>query len=90
MEREELNRLLGMSEEEMDAAGAEYERNEWGEAKLGKAYVGRPPLFRVVMGAISLKENKPRIAQMDARVASLGMSRSDYLRKLVDRDLATA
>ena len=47
-------------------------------------------MLKAVMGAISFKEDKPRVAQIDARAVNLGMSRSDYLRKLVDRDLATA
>lgn len=90
MNREEMNALLGMSEEEMDAAGNEYESDSWDERKLGKVSAGRPALYKTAMGTISFKEDKPRIAQIDARAASLGMSRSDYMRRLIDRDLAIA
>ena len=47
-------------------------------------------MFKTAMGTISFKEDKPKIAQIDARAANLGISRSDYMRRLIDRDLAIA
>ena len=88
MDREQMNALLGMTEAEMDASAKAYEMDAWDERMLGKPTAGRPALFGTVMGTVSFKEEKPKIARIDARAASLGLSRSDYLRKLIDRDLA--
>ena len=88
MQREEMNKLLGMTEAEMDSVAEEYESDAWDSGNFGKSLVGRPPLYEVAMGTVSFKEEKPKIELIDARALSLGMTRSDYLRQLVDKDLA--
>ena len=42
------------------------------------------------MKQVGFKEPLNKIAAIDARAAQLGMKRSDYLRHLVDEDLARA
>ena len=41
MTREEMNAVLGMTEEELDARAEEYENDTWDESHLGKVVVGR-------------------------------------------------
>ena len=57
---------------------------------VGEVVVGRPLKFGEHLKLVGFKETELKIEQMDERANSLGMRRSDYLRWLVDRDLATA
>lgn len=56
----------------------------------GKVVIGRPMLFGQEMRQVGFKEPVDKISAIDRRAKSLGMKRSDYLRWLVDRDLAEA
>ena len=88
MSREEMNAALGMTEEEMDAIGEALENDTWDPSEFGPVRPGRPAMFAEAMGTVSFKEERPKIQLINARAASLGLSRSDYLRRLVDQDLA--
>ena len=57
---------------------------------VGEVVVGRPLKFGEHLKRVGFKETELKIEQMDERANSLGMRRSDYLRWLVDRDLAAA
>lgn len=52
--------------------------------------VGRPLKFGEHLRLVGFKETEQKIERMDKRADSLGMKRSDYLRWLVDKDLAAA
>ena len=56
----------------------------------GDVIIGRPLKFGEPMKTIVFKEPEGRIAAIDSRAEELGMLRSDYLRWLIDKDLATA
>lgn len=86
--REELNALIGMDEDEMDARAAAYEDDSWDSSHMGKVTMGRPPLYGEPLKSISFREAASKVAAMDKRAASLSMTRSDYIRSLIDRDLA--
>lgn len=90
MDREEINALVGLTEKEMDAIGVEYEEDAWNASALGAPKSGRPSLYDAPMRSVTFKEAAPTVAAMDARAASLKVSRSDYIRKLIERDLAQA
>ena len=90
MDREELSALVGLTEDEMDAVGAEYENDTWDASALGTPRPGRPTLYEAPMRSVTFKEAAPTVAAMDARAASLRVSRSDYIRGLIERDLAQA
>lgn len=51
---------------------------------------GRPAIFGEEMRQVGFKEPLRKISAIDARAAQLGLRRSDYLRALVDADLAAA
>lgn len=61
-----------------------------GDDWSGETIVGRPLKFGEEMKQVGFKEPLNKIAAIDARAAQLGMKRSDYLRHLVDEDLARA
>lgn len=86
----ELEILFGITAEQIA---------EWDEDALNgklpgepadEIIIGRPLKFGVELKSITYKDTSQRIEAMDKRAASLGISRSDYLRYLVRRDLELA
>ena len=73
---------------ELEASADAYDRGEWPEGSI--RVMGRPTLYGERMMSISYRETASEVARMDARAASLGMSRSNYLRHLVAEDLKLA
>lgn len=51
---------------------------------------GRPMMFGEEMRQVGFKEPLSRVALIDERAAQLGLKRSDYLRDLVEKDLAAS
>ena len=90
MKRDRINELLGMTEEELDEVAASFEEGTWDRSEYGAPGLGRPALFGEAMKPVTFKETPSVIAAIDERAASLGSSRSDYLRSLVAKDLALA
>lgn len=90
MNREAMNKELGMTEEELDTLAASFEEGTWSRSEYGKPGAGRPAVFGEAMRPVTFKETPTVIAAIDERAAQLGASRSDYLRSLVARDLALA
>lgn len=90
MKREPLNALLGLSETELDRRAESFEDGSWDRTRYGSPSLGRPALFGEPMQPITFKETPSVIAAIDERAASLGVTRSDYLRGLVAKDLAIA
>ena len=56
----------------------------------GEISVGRPLKFGRELKKVTFKETPENIAAMDAAAEALGMTRSDYVRSVVRRDLAGA
>ena len=64
-------------------------RGEIPGVSVGEVVVGRPLKFGEHLRLVGFKETEQKIERMDKRADSLGMKRSDYLRWLVDKDLAS-
>lgn len=90
MNREEINARFGVTEEQLDEWAEACERGEYPGEPTGEILVGRPLKFGEEMKPITFKETESKIVAINARAAELDLSRSDYLRMLVDRDLASA
>lgn len=89
MEREEINKKFDVTEEQLDEWAEACERGEYPGEPTGEIVVGRPLLFGEEMKPVTFKATASKIAAINARAAELDMSRSDYLRFLVDKDLAS-
>lgn len=87
---EELEREFGVTAEQIEEWDAAFTRGEMIGEPVGEIIVGRPLLFGEEMKVVTYKDTASKIAEMDDRAASLDLSRSDYLRGLVRRDLASA
>lgn len=72
---------------EMEESADAYDRGEWPEGR--KTLMGRPLIRGSRLKSITYRDTEETIAQMEERAAHLNMSRSDYLRWLVEKDLAT-
>lgn len=90
MTKKNIDEMLGISERELDAITREFEEGAWDRSEYGKPGIGRPAVFGEVMRPVTFKETPTVIAAIDERAASLGSTRSDYLRSLVAKDLAFA
>lgn len=78
-----------VADEQMEAMAAMFERGEWPEGR-SRVVRGRPLLFGEELKAISFKVSARKVSALDGKAAAAGMSRSDYLRELVDKDLTSA
>ena len=90
MNRDEINKKFGVTEEQLDEWAEACERGEYPGEPTGEVIIGRPLMFGEEMKPITFKETESKIVRINERAAELDMSRSDYLRYLVDQDLAAA
>ncbi len=86
----ELEELFGVTSEELDQWEKMASAGELPGVPVGDIIVGRPKLFGEDLKPVAFKETQGKIEAMDARAHSMDMTRSQYLRWLVDRDLAFA
>ena len=78
-----------LSDEMLDEIAQAFESGEWPEGRT-RILRGRPKILGEELQSVTYKDAKSRVTAMDKRAASLHMSRSDYLRSLVSKDLASA
>ncbi len=78
-----------ISDEQLEDIAQMFERGEWPE---GKTHIlrGRPLILGEELQSVTYRDTKRKVAAMDKRAKTLHMSRSDYLRDLVSKDLASA
>mgnify|MGYP006975010511 CR=1 FL=1 len=87
---EELEQIFDVTSEQIQQWDEILVHGEIPGKSAGDVIRGRPLKFGEPMKTIVFKEPEGRIAAIDSRAEDLGMRRSDYLRWLIDRDLATA
>jgi hypothetical protein len=78
-----------LTDAEMNKIAEMFERREWPKGKT-EIVRGRPLLFDEELQSVTFKVPVRKVIAMDQKAATLDMSRSDYLRSLLDNDLATA
>ena len=78
-----------ITDEQMEALADMFERGEWPEGE-SRVVRGRPRMFGDELQSVTFKAPRRKVSALDRKAAEAGMSRSDYLRRLVDRDLARA
>jgi len=86
----EIEEMFGLTREDIEELAAPWEAGEIPGVPVGEVIVGRPLKFGEHLKLVGFKETEQKIERMDKRADSLGMKRSDYLRWLVDRDIAAA
>lgn len=89
MSPKEIEDYFGVTQEQIEEWDDMLVRGEIPGVSVGEVVVGRPLKFGEHLRLVGFKETEQKIECMDKRADSLGMKRSDYLRWLVDKDLAS-
>ena len=89
MSPKEIEDYFGVTQEQIEEWDDMLVRGEIPGVSVGEVVVGRPLKFGEHLRLVGFKETEQKIERMDKRADSLGMKRSDYLRWLVDKDLAS-
>ena len=87
MNENEILKSFKITEDEMERIGQEYENDTWDERALTNVTVGRPALSSEPTKTMSFKIEQSTYKAVDNKASLLGISKSEYVRKLIDRDL---
>lgn len=92
MSAEEIEERFGITPEQLDQWEDDASKGIFhGESSCQVVTgPGRPMMFGEEMRQVGFKEPLSRVELIDARAAQLGLKRSDYLRVLVQKDLAAS
>ncbi len=90
MAEQTIRELFGVTDEQLDSWEKDASSGVFHGEPRGGVVAGRPLMFGEQMRQVGFKEPVGKIEAIDRRAGELGMKRSDYLRYLVDRDLASA
>jgi len=90
MEDAKVLEAFGVTDEKLDQLEVDATSGILHGEPVGEVEVGRPRMFGEEMRQVGFKEPLSKIAAIDSRAAQLGMRRSEYLRHLVEADLAKA
>lgn len=87
---DQIEERFGVTEEQLDQLERDAAEGVLHGEPRGEVIMGRPLLFGEETRQVGFREPLNKIAAIDRRAKQLGMRRSDYLRSLVDADLASA
>lgn len=86
----DLEEQFGVTREQLDVWEQAFSKGELPGVPTGDIIVGRPLKFGEELQFVGFKDTARKVEAMDKRALELGMTRSDYLRSLVLKDLITA
>jgi hypothetical protein len=78
---------ITLTDEMMEQIAEAFEHGEWPGTE-SRIVQGRPLMFGEELQSVTFKAPARKVAALDQKAATLDMSRSDYLRRLLDNDLA--
>ena len=90
MTKRDMLEKFGVTNEQLEAWEEEAAQGSLRGKPTGPVIKGRPLLFGEEMKQVGFKEPLAVIDAMQKRAEQLGMSRSGYLRHLVEQDLRSA
>lgn len=90
MSTAEVRDVFGIAPEQLDVWERDAVDGVLHGKPRGEVVTGRPLLFGEETRQVGFREPVSRIEEIDRRARQLGMRRSEYLRHLVDADLAVA
>lgn len=87
---ETLRRKYGLTEADLHRLDRDAQQYEQGVFPPGKTVpIGRPPLSDEELVTVAFKIPKSKRDSMDASARHRGVTRSEFLRELIDQELAT-
>lgn len=87
MNREEINEMFGVTDDQLEMEAREYETETWDPASMGRPFVGRPRLYDEDMETVTLRMPHSRILAVEEAARKLGQSRSEFMRGAIDERL---
>ena len=84
---EKLEEVFGVTSKQLEEWEQAFARGDLPGEAVGEIISGRPLKFGEPLQFVGFKDTPRKVRAMDERAVQLGMSRSDYLRSLVSRDL---
>jgi len=78
-----------LTDKMLDEMAKKYEDGTWG-GKMGKLVVGRPSLADEDIKSVSFRLPISKIAVIDSRAAAKGETRSEFIREVIEAELAKA
>lgn len=75
-----------LTDDDIEREAAEYESGTW-EGHLVNLRIGRPPISSEELGTVTFKAPKSRIAAMERAAAERGMTKSQFMRRAMERAL---
>lgn len=87
---EDIEKRFGLSSERLDELEEAASRGELLGEPVGEVVYGRPLKFGEPLKFVGFKVPESEAEAMNERAANLGLSRSDYLRRIVHDDLMAA
>ena len=87
MDTKELEKMFGITSDELEKSAAAYESGEWPEGKTTR--IGRPPLYDDELESVTFRLSKSRIRAIEELMVQRGETRSEFLREAVDKALAS-
>jgi hypothetical protein len=89
MDKEKLNDMFGVTDEQLDAEAKEYEDGTW-DAPMGKTIMGRPSIANEEIRLITVRLPLSKVLALEKRAVDMGSTRSQALREAVDEYLTAA
>lgn len=77
-----------ITDSRFDEMAKEYEEGTW--SGLGEVTMGRPKMYDEDLETVSFRLPKSRIAAVEAVAKKRGMSKSEFYRRAIDRELLLA
>lgn len=87
MDRQQVNEMLGLTEDDLDREASEYENATWNQKSFGKASPGRPRLYDEDMETVTLRMPRSKILAVEAVAERLGQTRSQFMRDAIDEHI---
>lgn len=84
MDRQQLNKMFGVTEEDLDDQAKEYEDETWNDGSFGAASPGRPRLYDEDMETVTFRLPRSKIRAVEAAAKKLGLSKSQFMREAID------
>lgn len=88
--RQEINHLFDVTDGQIDAWANDIEQGKLPGKPTGPVQVGRPAIYGHALRSVTYRDDGDVVSAMDKRARSFGLTRSQYLRKLVRDDLKLA
>lgn len=88
MSDEKMLERFGVTADELDSRAVQYESDDWTDMEFGPISPGRPRSYGEPLATITVRVPRSRIAAMKEAGAKSGISRSDFIRRAIDHELA--